>query len=379
MQDMKQDLKLVLYFDRNNPETYRNISDCLARVSPATKGKMDPFLASGRFVLKRNADPETDLPLAVMFEAAGGYCRFETTGPKISEPSARTTTTAQAESPIPPSLMVCPKCQCSQPVAAECHYCGVVIRKVYQQQIRSALATTYTPSTPLPVHLSLWEKLRNRSDEVMALFKNLMPGGDSDGIKIHRWSQRVWDAFSRLIIVLILSLVFEIAMLHMMDGMWYVYTATPAGQHFVAIEGGAGESLQYAFELNLIELGLRATICALVLCLVAGAAGQLVHLLRFFYTPFGFFGHLLLWGLPLTAVNAWCMCTDHPHIMFSVAFVFSLIPVVLLMNRSFCLIQALVPEMGALISTVYFLPGGLGRWLKTVQAKLGGLRRKLKF
>lgn len=198
---------------------------------------------------------------------------------------------------------------------------------------------------------------------------------DTKNADTRRWFRRLRDAVSRLTLVVIIGFMLETALLYFFNGMWFVYTHTPVGRHYLTLADGAGESLQALFQSDLVMLGLRITLAALAVCLVAGAAGRLTLLQRYFFVPFGLLGRTIVWILPLTVLVARYLEAGDPVMVFPVAFGVALVPVAVLLKRTFILAGLLVPELSTVCALVRRLIGQIVRWAGSRQRRLAANRR----
>jgi hypothetical protein len=141
--------------------------------------------------------------------------------------------------------------------------------------------------------------------------------------------------------------------------LWYIYTATPVGQRFLEMPAAQAAGFQYLAQLNLVMVALKVTLTVLIVGLAAGTAGQLLHFIRLFHEPLSFLARSLFWTLPLAGVAGRLIYREDPMISLALAWIIAFVPTLILLNRSFGLVQTLVPEVGTLISPIRHASGGL--------------------
>lgn len=345
---------LVLDFDANDPETYEKVHNCLMRLSPDTKEKLDRFLVHGKVILKRKADPKKDRHIVELLRHTGGVCRFE----KALQSNAKKSNST------PGPKIICPQCQRSQTLSLACCYCGVIIEKA--QKLRQVqLQAKTSPAVPVAVSIPLLttprKTFRDRGLDGVRRIWTWMQYDRFEKAKIQRWSQRLGDALMRCAIVFVIALILEIGWLYLGAWMWFIYTSTPVGQYYLSAANPIAESIAAIAQMDLTALGWQASLTAFYLCLFAGAIGQFCHLIRYFHEPFGFSAKGLLWGLPLSAAAAWVLSREATVIRFSIAYVIVFVPTLVMMNRCFCLAQAVIPELGTLVREAGHTMGGIHR------------------
>jgi hypothetical protein len=347
---------LVLYFDPNRAITQQKVRDCLARLAPMQVDRMETSLQRGRVILKRNAAPEKDQRIIELFAETGAICRFEEKAAKSAQPlpGAGKTRSIQTE-------MVCPKCNRTQLLATECSHCGLIVGK-FKKQIQPVPAPQMpfkSPSESPQTRPRPWAMRKAKYGPSIEKAWTWLKGNPLGNARLQQWSNRLADALFRCVVVFMVALILEIGLLYMAKIVWYVYTATQVGQVYLAKFGGEANSIQHLMQSNPVRVGWQAGITVLIICVLVAIAGQWLHLVRFFYLPFGFLGHTVLWVLPLTAFSAWLLyqvgLTNH----IGVSGVVTLLPTFLLLPSCMHLGQTLVPDMGTVIRAARGTTGGL--------------------
>ncbi len=360
--------KLVLFFDVADAAICQKVRECLTCISsPLATKKLDQVMLRGKVIIKKNADPAKDRRLVALLEKTGAECRFE----KInsSPPPTRPNVTASID--LAAEEMVCPVCRQSQIKAAECRYCGVIVKKARPKIEMPDPPPIRETSAPQPAAeiRSTWpwaDRLRRAYQRIQP-FVDWMQGTAPKKSQVQRWSQKVGDAIARGIISFVIALLLEIGLLHLGHMLWFVYTATPVGQYYLASAGTHAQSLQYLAQLDLMLLGWQATVTAVCICLIAGAVGRFSQLVRFFHDPFGLPVKLVLWGLPLAGAAAWAISRNDEMISIEIAWLIVLVPTVLMVNRSIQLSKLMVPEL----STFFGLSaGGFEKTYHLLKSKL---------
>ena len=361
--------KLVLFFDVADAAICQKVRECLTCISsPLATKKLDQVMLRGKVIIKKNADPAKDRRLVALLEKTGAECRFEktTSSPPPSGPNVTASIDMAGEE------MVCPVCRHSQIKAAECRFCGVIVKKARPKTETPALQpireTPEPQSAPeIPSTWRPWADRVRRGYQRIQPFVDWMQGTAIKNGQIQRWSQKLGDAVARGIISFVIALLLEIGLLHLGHMLWFVYTATPVGQYYLASAGTHAQCLQYLAQLDLMLLGWQATVTAVCICLIAGAVGRFSQLVRFFHDPFGLPVKLVLWGLPLAGAAAWAISRNDEMISFEIAWLIVLVPTVLMVNRSIQLSKLMVPEL----STVFGISaGGFEKTYHLLKSKL---------
>lgn len=346
---------IVLYFDAGNPVVSANVRERLVQLAPQTAASINQYLARGRIILKRNADLATFQRAVDLWIGTGAVCRFEK-APDTTE-SSKTGAGKSIPSPKqPPQVqsgeMVCPRCRRQQATALECRYCGIIISKAKTRPLsppKDAAPVKAAPSAQPPV-TGGWQDLVRRCHQIVQRVRSWLANGTLNKSKAARWSQRVIDAVTHLAIAWGIALVLEIGLLYLGHGMWFIYESTPVGQHYLTMTDSLATHFQYLAQINLAQLGLEVTLTALLVSLAIGAASQFLHLIRLFFEPFSFLARLVFWAVPLTGATGWWLQAQDPMIPLSIACMVSFLPMLVLLGRSVGVIQAVMPEMGTIIS-----------------------------
>lgn len=338
--------KLVLYFDPDHAPTKKKVKNCLIRLSPENDDRVDSLLKQGRVVLKRNADPEKERRIIELLAKAGGVCHFESVG----SPPTQDQHVASA-----PENMVCPKCKRAQKMAEECIHCGVIITKAKQQ----TLPKRPRPTDPLFPSASSGKAVESKS-HIRDVFKKRcgpsfekawrwLSGNPLGGEKVQQWYRRLGDALSRCAVVFLVTLALEVGLLYLSRVVWFIYTSTSVGQVYLAKFGNDANGIVHLMQSNVAIVGWQAAAVAFGVCILLGVAAQWFHLIGFLYLPFGFLGHTIIWGLPLTGISAWLLYQQDITITMNTSCAVTILPSLLLLPCGLQLVQTVVPEMGAVL------------------------------
>jgi hypothetical protein len=114
---------------------------------------------------------------------------------------------------------------------------------------------------------------------------------------------------------------------------------------------GVIESVQ---RQNFLMLTLRLTLIVVTVCLVLGAVSQALLLTRYLYDPQGFFGRLILWGVPCAGLTSFAICRTL-NWGWATSFSLGLVPSLILFSFCFKFTSGLVPEISTVFRSVVSL------------------------
>ena len=186
-----------------------------------------------------------------------------------------------------------------------------------------------------------------------------MKGNPLNGEMIQQWSKRLADAVFRCVVVFLVAMALNVGLLFLARIVWFIYTSTAVGQVYLAKFANEASGILHLMHSNPALVGWQASITVLVICVLVGIAAQWFHLIRFFYLPFGFMGHSLLWVLPLMGLSGWHLYHKGFTNQMGISCALTLLPSLLLLPCCIHLVQTTVPEMGTLIRIGRGATGGL--------------------
>jgi len=153
--------------------------------------------------------------------------------------------------------------------------------------------------------------------------------------------------------------------------LWILYLETPVGQRFLAdhiVYVGVIENLQ---RQNFLILTLRVALIVIAVCLVLGAAGRVLLVMRYIYDPQGFFGHLIFWGIPSAVLTSFAIHRTL-KLGWAVSFSLGLLPTLLLFNYCFRFTLGLVPEISTVFGSIVSLTKKVLERFTTVEPETNG-------
>ncbi len=350
--------RLVLTYDPQDPVVCLTVRNKLLQLSPAAAERIDRVLHQGRIILKKRADPAADQRIITLWEGTGAQCCFESISDvpqKTFDPSI-TVRNIDPPPPVQDQLveMVCPRCRRSQAAASECRFCGVIVQKAKDRP---------APPPPAKVLASRAEERQclappkrttflSRSLMVFKRAVKWLENSPDKKTQMVQWYKNIANALTNLGVAGLIALALEIGLLYMLHGLWFVYTATPVGQHFLSLPDAQTAGFQYVAQLDLIMMALKSTLSVLATGLIIGTAGQLLHIVRYFHAPLNFLARWLFWCLPLAGASGWLIHREDPNISLLIAWIIAVVPAMVLLNRTLALIQTIVPEISTMINTI---------------------------
>lgn len=161
---------------------------------------------------------------------------------------------------------------------------------------------------------------------------------------IYQWLRLFGDKLMELVFAFAIVVILYTGVLYLVGFLWTTYIETPMGQRFLSlhmVEMALIESLQ---DRNFFMLSFQVSFIVIKVCLVVGAVGQLFFLIRYLYDGRGFFGHLILWGIPCAALATIAIYRTY-EIGWMASFLLGLVPSVVLFNYCLKFTSELVPEI----------------------------------
>ncbi len=137
---------LVLQFDPKDKTIYQKVFHNLSLLDPNITPRLDGLLASGKLIIKRDADLATARLILHRMRNTGANCGLKK---QPTRPATATSSALQAQTSVDPdnsepSIIRCPKCNHQQPPTQECRACGIIIAKA-----RPRLQADKKKKTPL--------------------------------------------------------------------------------------------------------------------------------------------------------------------------------------------------------------------------------------
>jgi len=165
-----------------------------------------------------------------------------------------------------------------------------------------------------------------------------------------RWSNVVGFFRKRLYVVgeavllVLCTLAGYILLLYAAKYLWFMYASTPTGQaygHFFS------QSYRLSHEIlsrNFITLAVGIILPSFVICLMAGALFQVLHLTRYLYANRGFVGRIIFFGLPLSYLVALYFRHAGKFSHLETSLVLTVLPVLCVFMGAFKLTAVWIPE-----------------------------------
>lgn len=323
-------------------------------------------LFSGKQVLIKNGvDHETALKYQESFKKAGASCKIVPIKGDISQtaPDAREAVKDVSEA-TGLKMITCPNCGFLQKESEECIKCGIVIEKFKVKKARKI--TSREESSDAVEHEDEQKALsgdKQDPPEDMPWYQRAMDKVLPERLKqlygkyllrikdFSEYLSNVADLMTRTILLVVITIIVNTGFLYFSKMMWTFYIATPVGERFITEFPVRAQAFLNVFSRVSIGFSIRVTIAAFTTCLAISAICQVLHIARYFYHSRGFFGRIILWGLPLTAVVAKYIQSGFGFGFekWGTAYAVSLIPTLCVFMLCFKVTTELLPEIGYLI------------------------------
>jgi len=164
---------------------------------------------------------------------------------------------------------------------------------------------------------------------------------------LKRWLGDLARNLASLIMFFLISVAVCAGLLYILKALWFTYTATPTGEHFIEYFGSRADAIERVLSHRLLSLSLYVNLTAVRTCLVAGAIGRLFFLVRYLYEYRGFWVRMLFWGLPCAVFTAYVIGVSY-DLDWIPALLLSAISILVLLGPCIRLVSGLFPEIKAL-------------------------------
>ncbi len=166
------------------------------------------------------------------------------------------------------------------------------------------------------------------------------------------WRQYCRKAVNNLVqaaLLLLITTVCFLVLLYLCGMMWHTYQLTYVGQNFAVLYPDQALSISTLLRANLLHLAAGVTLSSFMICIAVSALFRFFHLTRYLYLPRGFFGKILMFGLPLAALVSAQLQDRYGYVSPDISYLISLIPTLALFPYCFRYTLELVPELGWII------------------------------
>jgi len=168
---------------------------------------------------------------------------------------------------------------------------------------------------------------------------------------LERWLLSLAKDLASVFMFFVISVAICSGLLYMLKALWFTYTATPTGEHFILHFGSRADAIETVLSQRLFLLSLSVNVMALKVCLVGTVAGRLFFLVRYLYEYRGFWGRMLFWGVPCASLSAYLSTVSY-DLDWMPALVLSAISILLLLNPCIRLVSGLLPEIKAIWGSI---------------------------
>ncbi len=350
---------LVLQFDPKDKTTYRKVFYSLSLLDPNITPRLDELLASGKLIIKRDADLATARRILHRMRNTGANCGLKK---QPTRPVTATSSALQAQISVDPnnsepSIIRCPNCNHKQPPTQECRACGIIIAKA-----RPRLQAEKKKKTPLvneaedvkenssPLHAKA--TIANIRRQVIPSIWAWLKAQPIRAVKLPSWSQNLGDALLRCGVVFVIALIFEIGLLYLGRYLWYIYLWTTVGQYYVKHFPDKAKAIQSLVQTDALMLGWEVTVLTLYICFLLGCVTRILHLIRYLYDSQGILGKLIIWFIPTVALTAWALILQDQVTDYAAACVLAIVPTTCILSSCLHLAKAMLPELNGIIKMI---------------------------
>jgi hypothetical protein len=349
---------VVLRFDPADQETCAHVRDFLQGFKNLDPGRIEAALGKGRLLLKRNADHAAALKLQQRIRVNGATFSLEkqshrqiSTGKTLKLGFLNQKEDRKSQDGASREI-ICPKCRTRQPHLSECRRCGVVFAK-----IRSTPKTDDARTEPSPVP-EAEKKAQNHPDRTETFFQRHLPAIKALNARLtqwrrhlQQWSQKPLNALFNCAMLFLTALLLNIFLLSLGKYLWFIYTATTVGEHFMKNFSGATAVIEALLGRDPVILAWEVAFLVLGANLLMALFSQFTHISRL-YLDSGGFMIKLIWIVSSTLGTAWLLSRREPMPPLAVASTLTLMPTLCLLGGCLNLARALLPEMGAVFSEI---------------------------
>ncbi|HNZ11123.1 MAG TPA: tetratricopeptide repeat protein [Smithellaceae bacterium] len=125
--------------------------------------------------------------------------------------------------------------------------------------------------------------------------------------------------------------------------LWIVFASTDVGKKYAEIYIENYRATNDVLNGNIITLAMKQTLISFTISLVAGMALSFLHIIRYVYSNRGFFGRIIMTGLPLTYVVALYTHYSGNFSHMDTAVIVALVPTLCVFTGCFRLAEEYVP------------------------------------
>jgi len=337
--------------------------------------KREQLFSARPVVIRSDVDRQTALRYKSAFERAGVSCQLVEIRQKAIEdlmiqPDIRET----VEQP----KIICPGCDFEQNKSEECIRCGVIISKYRKKKpqesppgkeaFHNKKSETESCNLILTGEFSgknitgfKWILNKVVPKKFEYFFRNIFQNIFTRKNPYYNYGAKVLDILIQAVLLIIITFILYTLVLYLCKISWNVYVETHIGEKYLQMYPATSQSIFDLLNRNLIQFSMQMTSAAFSICLVISALCQVFHIARYFYLPRGFFGKILLWGLPLAAVVAFRIRPVFGFHPFGFAYVVSIVPALCVFSGCFHFTYELLPEIGDLLHMVLNLKAAIAR------------------
>jgi len=166
-----------------------------------------------------------------------------------------------------------------------------------------------------------------------------------------RYLNKFFQLTLELALLVISIWLISLLILYVAGMMWYLYTDTPMGKHFLSNYGDTADTIVEISEYDQLYFSVDVVLTIFFLCIGFSTACQFLHISYLFFYSMGFIHKLFLWGMPITAGVAYYIQNYvYGFSSYEVTVVLVMIPTYMMFISCFNYSQKLIPELGAVIS-----------------------------
>lgn len=168
--------------------------------------------------------------------------------------------------------------------------------------------------------------------------------------RVSRYMNILMSAAMESSLLLLAVYVLCVTLLYLAYMMWGLYQQTLVGERFLTTFHDKAFAINEIMELDFWYFSKDITLSAFLICIGISAVGWFLPVCRFFYLSQGFFGKLIFWGLPLSAIVACYIQDTFGFSSLEMIFIVSVIPTCCLFMSCFNHTEKLIPGLEEIIS-----------------------------
>lgn len=157
---------------------------------------------------------------------------------------------------------------------------------------------------------------------------------------------RKWIGILTDVLLLIcFTVIVYVCLLYFLKYLWIVFASTDVGIKYAEIYIENYRTTNDVLSRDIFTLAIKQTLISFAICFAAGMILSFLHIIRYIYSNRGFFGRIIITGLPLTYVVALYTHTSGNFSHMDTAVIVALVPTLCVFTGCFRLAEEYVPGL----------------------------------